>query len=462
MHRLYYTETKDGFYFASEAKAILKVLPELKSPDDRGLGELVACGCVLENRTIFRGICVLPGASQWTFQCGRLEAKKSYFDPSEWEGQTEQDPERHAQQLRSILGDRLGLYFGGDQVAMSLTGGLDTRLIMAWRHPNPQSLPCFTFGGMLRECRDIKVARQVAAACGQEHQVLVLGQDFLAQFPRYAERTVYLTDGCTSVRHAPDLYLNEQVATMARVRMTGNYGDEVFRRFRILKPKQPRGGIFSLDFQNQIDAAVETYSRYLSHHPLTFAAFRQAPWAQYGLLSLEQSQVSIRSPFLDNEMVRQMYCAPQSACADNALRIRLISDASPQLASIPTDLGFGDESFAGAALRRIHALTMKAEYAYDYGMPKWLAKIDCAVSRLHPEYLFLGRHKFCHFRLWYKTVLAGYVRDVLFDPRSLTRPYLSRGSVQSMVADHQTGKNNYTTQIHQLLHLELLHRSFID
>ena len=54
MHRVYYHESTDGFYFAAEAKAILAVRPELGSIDSRGLGELVSCGCVLENRTLVR------------------------------------------------------------------------------------------------------------------------------------------------------------------------------------------------------------------------------------------------------------------------------------------------------------------------------------------------------------------------------------------------------------------------
>src|SRR3984885_5717101 len=45
MHRVYYHESKDAFYFAAEAKAILAVCPELRRMDPRGLGEFVACGC---------------------------------------------------------------------------------------------------------------------------------------------------------------------------------------------------------------------------------------------------------------------------------------------------------------------------------------------------------------------------------------------------------------------------------
>src|SRR5215472_9503995 len=43
LQRLYYHEANDAFYFAAEAKAILMVRPELRSADERGLGEFIVC-----------------------------------------------------------------------------------------------------------------------------------------------------------------------------------------------------------------------------------------------------------------------------------------------------------------------------------------------------------------------------------------------------------------------------------
>ena len=77
MHRIYYHESKEAFYFAAEAKAILAVRPELRRADPRGLGEFVACGCVLENRTLFEGIHVLPPAAAWVFREGSIERKEN-------------------------------------------------------------------------------------------------------------------------------------------------------------------------------------------------------------------------------------------------------------------------------------------------------------------------------------------------------------------------------------------------
>ena len=230
MHRIYYHQAKEAFYFAAEAKAILAVRPELRSADSRGLGELVACGCVLEDRTLFKGIYVLPPASAWVLRNGLVERKETYFQPQEWENQSLLDPESYYRELRDVFSRNLPRYFNGHQgIGMSLTGGLDTRMIMAWRKPAPGSLACYSFGGTFRECQDVIVARRVADACGQSHQVIRVGEEFLSRFPQYAERTVYLSDGCADVSRSPDLYVNEQAVKISPVRMTGNYGDQVLR-----------------------------------------------------------------------------------------------------------------------------------------------------------------------------------------------------------------------------------------
>ena len=114
------------------------------------------------------------------------------------------------------------------------------------------------------------------------------------------------------------------------------------------------------------------------------------------------------------------------------------------------------------ASRGMLEFTFKSEYAYDYGMPQWVAGIDHTLSALHLEKLFLGRHKFAHFRIWYRDHLADYVRQILLDPQTLSRPYLNRKNVETIVEGHLTGGRNYTTEIHRLLTVELLQRLFFD
>src|SRR5881392_759423 len=89
VNRIYYHEDSGGFYFASEAKALLKILPITRQLDLRSLGEVLCCEAVLQNRSLFSGISLLPPGSAWVFSSGEPVKKKTYFKQETWEGQSE-------------------------------------------------------------------------------------------------------------------------------------------------------------------------------------------------------------------------------------------------------------------------------------------------------------------------------------------------------------------------------------
>ena len=465
MYRIYCHEAKDAFYFAAEAKAILTVRPELRKANARSLGEFVALSCVLQDRTLFEGIHRLPGASTWTFRGGSVERKSTYFQPREWEEQPPLDSESYYRDLRETVSRTLPKYFNnGERIGIALTGGLDTRIIMAWQRAASESLSCYTFGGPFRDSEDVLVARRVASVCGHPHQVISVDGDFLKSFPHYAERTMYLTEGCVDLSRSPDLYVSERAREIAPIKVVGTYGSEIIRQAPMFKPVEPTPGLFRAELLSEVQKAATTYAELRREHPLTFSAFRQSPWYHSGVLALEQTQLTVRSPFLSNDFVRAVFRAPKSAHANGDVRLRLIGDGNAALGQIPSDRGVGGASgpLSRMLSRAILEFSFRSEYAYDTGMPQWLARIDHLFSPLHPEKLFLGRHKFYHFRVWYRDALSGYVRDMLLDSRTLSRPYLERKGVEAAVLGHLKGDRNYTTDIHKLLSLELLHRLFLD
>ncbi len=465
MRRVYYYETEEAFYFAAEAKALLAVRPELRSADPQGVAEFVACGCVLNNRTIFRGVRVLEPASWWVFRNGGREAKRRYFVPAEWERQTPLTAEAYYADLREAFAGRLPRYFEGHAtIGVALTGGLDTRMIMAWQKARSEALPCYTFGGVSRDSQDVSVAREVARLCGQPHVVIPVGEEFLSRFGHYAERTVYLSDGCADVRRASDLYVSERAREVAQVKIVGTYGSELLRRVRTFGPAGPSPGLFGADLLARVKEAEAGYWELLREHPVTFAAFRQSPWWHHGIMAIEETQLTVRAPYLDNEFVRMMFRAPNGGSGSSDVRLRLIQEGNPDLVGIRSDRGVGGERgpLVRAAARGLLELTFRMEHAYDYALPQWLARTEYLWSPFQIGRAVLGRHRFIHFRIWYREALATYVREMLLGARALARPYLERRGVEAAIRDHLNRRGNYTAEIHKLLTLELIHRLFLD
>ena len=134
------------------------------------------------------------------------------------------------------------------------------------------------------------------------------------------------------------------------------------------------------------------------------------------------------------------------------------------LSRIYTDRGIGLQLPQPFSLlpRMFHEIFFKFEYYYNYGMPQWLAKIDYLLKPLHIERMFLGRHKFHHFRVWYRDELSDYVREILLDRMTLTRPYLHGSAIEKIVNGHVRGSSNYTSEITKLLSIELMERILIE
>lgn len=465
MQRLYYHESQDEFLFASEAKSLLAVRRELKQLDFKSLGEFFSCGCSLENRTLFHNVFLLPGSSAWTFNNGNIVEKKQYFNKDIWENQYSIDYETFFSKLKRTFSRILPRYFEPrGSVALSLTGGLDTRMILACRDNEPGSLPCYTFGGMYRESYDVKIAREVAIACDQRHDKLSLDNTFLQKFPALAERTVYITDGNLDITGAADLYVNQMARHIAPIRLTGNYGDEVLRKARAFKPNPPDLRIFHRDFLPYIETAKKTFDEVSHDHWLSFAIFKQAPWYQHGRLALEQSQLTVRSPFLDNELIELVYQASMSYHNKNDIRLRLIAECDDNLFKIKTDRGIGGK--AGSLLstfNRIYfELLIKTEYYFNYGMPQLFAQINYLLTPLHIENIFLGLNKFYHFRIWFRDELSDYVKEILLDRQTAQRFFLNQAFLEKMVLNHTKGVGNFTRELNAILTVELMQRLFID
>ena len=145
------------------------------------------------------------------------------------------------------------------------------------------------------------------------------------------------------------------------------------------------------------------------------------------------------------------------------VRLRLIRDGSPELARLRTDRGLGGSNRLGAAINRAYLeFTFKAEYAYDYGMPQWVAEVDHAFAPLPFGAPLDGPSQALPFSVVVPDDSCKLCAGDAAGPADAGASVSGTSGVEAVVRGHLKGNRNYTTEIHRLLSLELLHRLFVD
>jgi asparagine synthase (glutamine-hydrolysing) len=456
--RVFKYEDDEAFLFSSEAKAILAVAPKTRSFDPVGLSQFLACGCTLGEVSLFHGIRVLPPGTVLKFARRKPPQSRKYFERSMWEGMKPIPDREFVEELGRRLETAVTRHATQDpSVAVSLTGGLDSRMIMACLKVPDGAVPCYTFGSMYRETYDVRVAARVARQCGQPHQALILGQEFVAGVREFIEKAVLISDGYLGLSGAAELYLNRLARGVAPTRITGNYGGELLRGFRAFKSSIPRGDFLRPEGAESVENAMREFFQIGRIRPISFTLFYQAP-AGYGRYAIERSQVTVRSPFLDNHVTEWLYRNPGRFAGGQEASVRLIGSRRPDLLLIPTDRGLlGTGWWLRRRARRVHSEALfKAEYWTGHGAPHWVAALTRYSAAQNLERLFVGRHKFLHPRPWVRSGLGEYARRVLIDENlAPLAAHVDLGRVKAMLQRQLSGDRNYWEELDKLITIAL-------
>jgi asparagine synthase (glutamine-hydrolysing) len=458
MERIYWHENADGFYFASEAKALLRVLPQLREFDPEGVAQFLAAGCTFEAKTLFRGIEKLPGAARWTFENGNCRREK-YFSPEIWETQTELSADEFEDQFAATFKNILPRYFSGDaKIGIGLTGGLDTRMIMACR-PQNSGQTTYTFTGTRGETLDDRIAARIAQVCGLKHELIRIQPDFFSDFGVHADKTVLVTDGNFGVLGAHEIYFHQRARELATIRLTGNFGSEIFRGISTFKRLGLAPEIFNKNILEKIDVATAQLSAQKSN-PATTALFKEVPWNLFGSVAAGRSQVTFRTPYLDNELAKLAYQLPVHLRKSSLPAARLVKANHETLSKIPTDRGFADKNQGAIFLfRRIFAeVTFKMDYYHSAGLPRRLAALDSPYRFFTTKMKIAGLHKYLHYSRWLREELADYLRASLAAAKSSQNIFFNPLFFDALAQQHLAGQKNFAPEINAILTLESVER----
>jgi asparagine synthase (glutamine-hydrolysing) len=194
-------------------------------------------------------------------------------------------------------------------------------------------------------------------------------------------------------------------------------------------------------------------------HPVTRAVFGEVAYGLFPSLAAGRSQVTFRTPFLDNDLVALAYRAPEAERHSTRASLDAVRRGNPTLSRIPTDRGvlLNDWRPARWARRVFAEVTFKLDYLHKDGLPGWLMPIEPAFTAAAHVGL-IGLHKYLPYRNWFRTAVVGHVREVVTDPRTLQSPWWNAAELPAMLEAHVAGRQNYVRELNAVLTLEAIER----
>lgn len=222
----YYAIVNDVFYFASEAKALLPFLTEIKT-NVTALSEYLAFQYTIGEKTLFEGIYQLLPGHTLTIQGGQVRIKR-FWDVT-YEIDFDHTSAYFHRNLRQLLLDTVAIHGRSDvAVGSYISGGIDSSLIFCLARQNSSSSH-LGFHGRFTEYPgyDESLYAQEAAQHGKgELQLIDINAN---DFRTYIGQVIYHLDFPVA---GPGAFAQFMVSKLAaehvKVVLGGQGGDEIF------------------------------------------------------------------------------------------------------------------------------------------------------------------------------------------------------------------------------------------
>jgi len=222
----YYAIVDGVFYFASEIKALLPILPEIATEPD-ALGEYITFQYTIGDRSLFKHVHVLLPGHALVIENGSVKVRR-YWDVH-YEVDWDHTPAWFERRMREILEESVRLHLRSDvPVGAYVSGGIDSSLIavMASREASSGRIG---FHGKFTEFPgydESNFARAAARDGSLElHETDITATDFRDNL----EKVIYhLDQPVAGPGSFPQYMVSELAARHVKVVLGGQGGDEIF------------------------------------------------------------------------------------------------------------------------------------------------------------------------------------------------------------------------------------------
>lgn len=191
---LYWFRTNDRLVFASELRAALRDHPS-PTLNAAAVADYLKFAFVLGDKTFAAGVDMVPAASTLTYRMATHEVVidayarlSDLFEPAEL---TEAE---YFESIRTAFDRSMDRATAGShRYGLSLSGGLDTRVMLSALDRRNCALSTFTLGG--RGCADEVIADELSKMARTNHTFVALDDRYLDELLPTVDRMVSLTDG---------------------------------------------------------------------------------------------------------------------------------------------------------------------------------------------------------------------------------------------------------------------------
>lgn len=222
----YYAVVGDVLYFASEAKALLPFLPEIRT-NEAALAEYLTFQYTIGEKTLFEGVYQLLPGHALAVENGRLKVW-CYWDVS-YEIDLDHSPIYFHNRLRELLEDSISMHGRSDvPVGSYVSGGIDSSLMFHLSQSNNSASPLGFHGKFTQfpgydESEYAEVAAQNAS--GLLQTIDICADDFSNNI----EKVIYHLDfPVAGPGSFPQFMVSKLASQHVKVVLGGQGGDEIF------------------------------------------------------------------------------------------------------------------------------------------------------------------------------------------------------------------------------------------
>ncbi len=476
MKPLYYAALPGRFLFATEIKSLLADGGLSRTCNPRGLAQFFSFGQLLGTDTLYEAVRLLPAAGWLTYDAtdGRLHVERYWRLESNgkpFTNGTDRVLERLDEAFQRAVERRT---WGTERLGLSLSGGLDSRTILAVMKHDQTPITTVSMG--VKGSVDHHSAQRMAELVNSRHYSCYLTTDLLNRFEEHMRYMVHLTDGqylcqCIIMPTLPvyrrlgiEVLLRGHAGELLHMRKAYNFSlsrdaltiaDEaglerwLFHHLRAYMLEAVDGPIFTPAYQGQLETLAresllaslrETATVEPPLHRIWYLFLNERSRRETALSMVEfGSLVETRLPYLDNDLIDLLFAVPPELKLADVIQTHILRRHFPAFLDV-VNANTGAKVGAGAATTFLTKARMKV-----------FAKLR--VPGYQP-YERLG--------LWLRRELRPLVHKILLDDRTLQRGFFQPDSVRTIIEQHQKKERNHTYLLLALMIFELGQREFVD